>query len=295
MLAADRADVIWGQNYFVPVQLARRSRCVITLHDLTAVLFPQTMGRWNRLSSRLLLQRAVDAADVVLTVSRATARLAARLVPRAGPKLRVVYPGLGDGLARLGDDEAAAVVRSAYGLEPGYILSVGTIEPRKDYPTLLKAYDRLSDPPPLVIVGNVGWKSGRPMRQIRLRQATGHIRHIVGASDGVLSALYGAARLLVCPSIYEGFGSPVVEAMACGCPVLCSWTSSLPEVGGRAARYFRPRDVEDLRAKMAELLRNPQALDTMRAAGFEQARRFSYREAATKVLDVFWTLVGVMG
>jgi alpha-1,3-rhamnosyl/mannosyltransferase len=119
-----------------------------------------------------------------------------------------------------------------------------------------------------------------------MQEEAGRVRYLGRVDDEWLPALYSAARLSVYPSLYEGFGLPVLEAMSCGCPVLCSWSSSLPEVGGSAARYFRTGDSEDLACKLAALLSDDKQLAAMSAAGLARAEQFSFRQAAQEVLGI---------
>ncbi len=124
------------------------------------------------------------------------------------------------------------------------------------------------------------------MKEIEGEVAQGRVRYLGRVADDDLPALYSAAKLMVYPSLYEGFGLPVLEAMACGCPVLCSWSSSLPEVGGNAARYFRTHDAHDLALKLRELLADDAQLERMVAEGRRQVAKFSFRKAAEQVLDL---------
>jgi len=286
LLAQNDVRVCWFQNQLVPLRLIHGCRRLMTLHDLTAVLFPRTMSFYNRLSSRLLLRKAVRVADVVVAVSQATARLAVRLLAVDPEKITVVYNGCYHGLTPVSRDIAAQVIREAYGLEPGYLLTVGTLEPRKDYMTLLRALDSLDEMPLLVVVGAVGWRSRTIREAIRSREPSGRVRYIGYVADEHLPALYSAARLLVYPSLYEGFGLPVLEAMACGCPVLCSDSSSLPEVGGEAVCYFRMGDHKDLARRLQELLSDEERLRAMSAAGLLRAKQFSFRRAAEEMLTI---------
>jgi alpha-1,3-rhamnosyl/mannosyltransferase len=166
------------------------------------------------------------------------------------------------------------------------MLTVGTLEPRKDHATLLEAIGHGSCFPPLVIAGAVGWNSRGILRLVRKAENDGRARYLGRVSDEELAVLYRAARVMIYPSLYEGFGLPVLEAMASGCPVLCSWSSSLPEVGGRAACYFRAHDAHDLANKLGELLPDNRRLAEMKARGIEQAAKFSFSSAAEQTLGV---------
>jgi alpha-1,3-rhamnosyl/mannosyltransferase len=178
------------------------------------------------------------------------------------------------------------MVTERFSLTGNFMLAVGTLEPRKDYLTLLKALRASRSLPPLAIVGAVGWNCSGILKAVREAEADGLVRYLGRVSDEELSALYSAAQVAVYPSFYEGFGLPVLEAMACGCPVLCSWSSSLPEVGGRAAAYFRPRDARDLAHRLNALLPDKGRLAEMREEGLAQAARFSFDRAAEQMVGV---------
>jgi glycosyltransferase involved in cell wall biosynthesis len=138
----------------------------------------------------------------------------------------------------------------------------------------------------LAIVGGEGWKCRTILEQIGAKEALGGVRYLGRVEDEELSLLYSAAELMVYPSAYEGFGLPVLEAMTCGCPVLCSWSSSLPEVAGPAAHYFRPHDHDDLARQLGLLLADREELDKMSQLGLRQASLFSFRSAAREFLSI---------
>jgi len=286
MVAEDRLSVFWGQNTTLPLRLVRPCRRVLTVHDLTGVVFPGTMRLRHRLSWCLNFRSAVRAADVVIAVSMATERLLRRLMFIPPEKIAVVYEGNASTLTSLPSDVARRVVAERFSLAGDFMLAVGTLEPRKDYPTLLKALRATRGLPLLAIVGAVGWNCRGILRDVREAEAEGLVRYVGRASDEELSALYSAARVTIYPSFYEGFGLPVLEAMACGCPVLCGWSSSLPEVGGKVASYFRPRDAGDLARRLTGLLNDGRRLAEMRAMGPVQSARFRFDKTAEQVLAV---------
>jgi len=286
LVAEDRVEVFWGQIATVPLRLLRPCRRVLTVHDLTGQVCPRTMLMRQRVSWCLNFRSAVHAADSIVTDSIATGRLLCKLMSLPQEKVAVVYPGNPSNLTRLPSDVARRTVAERFSLAGDFMLAVGTLEPRKDYLTLLRALRTTRGAPPLAIVGAVGWNCRGILKAVREAESDGLVRYLGRASDEELSALYSAAQVTIYPSFYEGFGFPVLEAMACGCPVLCSWSSSLPEVGGRAARYFRPRDAENLARELRDLLSDGPRLAEMRAMGPVQASRFSFDKAAEQMLGV---------
>ena len=287
LVCADEIEVFWGQNSTLPLRLRRPCRRVLTVHDLTTMVFPETMDAKQRVSSGVRLRALVRAADTIVADSHATARLLNRLLSVSMSKIEVVHLGCTGAIGPLPAGVARRAVRERFALPDDFMLTVGTLEPRKDHATLMEALTLKKGLPLLVIVGGVGWKSRSIVSLVEAAEAKGLVRFLGRVTDSELAALYGAARLLVYPSLYEGFGLPVLEAMVCGCPVLCSWSSSLPEVGGRAARYFRPHDARDLAGRLDELVSDESRAAEMRARGFAQAARFGYDRAARELFKLF--------
>jgi glycosyltransferase involved in cell wall biosynthesis len=286
MVADDAVDVFWAQNQMMPTKWLRPCRRVLTVHDMGGDVCSRSMRLRHRLSWRLNMGAAVRAADRIVADSHATARLLCRFLGVPTSLVTIVYPGRALDLRPISRAVARQQVAARFGLPDDFILTVGTLEPRKDHATLLDAVKRRSDIPLLVIVGETGWKSRTIMREVREAEGLGRARHVGKVSDCDLAALYGAARLMVYPSFYEGFGLPVVEAMMCGCPVLCGWSSSMPEAGGAAVAYFRSLEVDDLAIRLASLLGDSGRLAQMSVLGLEQSARFSYRHAARQLLSV---------
>ncbi|HTW90709.1 MAG TPA: glycosyltransferase family 1 protein [bacterium] len=286
MVADDGIDVFWGQNTVVPLRLRQPCRRVLTVHDMSGFVVPRTMEIKARLSWKSDLRAAVKVADSIVADSDATARLVRRFLGVPRERVTVVYAGCSSRLTAASTSAVQKDTASRLGLPDEYVLTVGTLEPRKNHATLLEAIRRNSAIPPLVIVGAVGWNSRGILSLVRDAERNGRARYLGRIDDEELAAVYRAARIMVYPSLYEGFGLPVLEAMSCGCPVLCSWSSSMPEVGGRAACYFRPKDALGLADKLQQLLSDDRRLAEMRAKGIEQAAKFSFDRASGKTLDV---------
>lgn len=291
-LQEDDVDLFWGQNNGMPLWLRHRCARLLTIHDLTSVMFLRTMNLRHGVQSRLTIRAAARASDRVIAVSQATGSLVRRKLGVPRERIEVVYEGIDESLVRTPRVQAAELLEARFNLPPPFLLAVSTVEPRKDYPTLIRAL-RSAAPrlPTLAIAGGVGWRCGAIMADIERAQQEGLVRYLGRVSDEELSALYSAADLTVYSSVYEGFGLPVLEAMSCGCPVLCSWTSSLPEVGGDAACYFRPRDTRDLAAKLTGLVADPERRSRMAERGLERAREIDFREAALQTMEIMYRTV----
>ncbi len=286
-LAPLRLDVLHSPDFIPP--LRRNCRAVITVHDLAFLLFP---GLLTAESQRYYgqIRRAVQSAEAIIAVSESTKcdLIAHTAAPAA--KITVVYEAAGPAFRPVTDAAALAVVRQKYGLPEEFVLFVGTIEPRKNLATLLKAWSKIRISNfefrnSLVIAGKPGWLYEETIAQAR--ELGTAVQFIGGVLPEDLPALYSAARLFVLPSLYEGFGLPVLEAMACGTPVVCSHASSLPEVAGDAALLVEPHDVDGLAAALQRALSDEALRRQMIARGLAQAARFSWAKAAQETLAVY--------
>ena len=286
-LARGGVDLFWSPLNTLPVRCPVPA--VVTVHDLTAVLFPEAHTARVRWSILPFLARSLERAARVVAVSRATADDLAFHFPEARAKVRVVANGV-DPRYRPAAPEEVARIRRELGMPEGWVLYVGTLEPRKNVGTLLRAWEGLKaedeDFPPLVVAGGTGWKSRAVAKRLGELAPWG-LRHLGRVDDGRLLALYQGARAFAYPALYEGFGLPVLEAMACRVPVVTSDTSSLPEVAGDAALLVDPRDAGALVAALRRLVREPALAAELAGRGEERARRFTWARAAAAMEEVF--------
>ncbi|MCS7287390.1 MAG: glycosyltransferase family 1 protein [Anaerolineae bacterium] len=270
-----------------------RIKTVFTLHDLIFLFHPETHKPMNRWFLTLMMPRFLRAADAVITVSECTKKDAMRFYNIPEEKITVIYEGVSPRFHPV-SSEIVGAVRLKYGLPERFILYVGTIEPRKNLIALLEALHYLLTTYhlQLVIVGKKGWLYEgffRRLRELGLEERV----HFTGyVPDEDLPALYSAADLFVFPSLYEGFGLPVLEAMACGVPVICSNTSSLPEVAGDAALLVDPTDVQALAKAIERALTDETLRAMLRAKGLERARMFTWEKTAQKTLEVYRRVLG---
>jgi glycosyltransferase involved in cell wall biosynthesis len=280
-------DLFHATDHLLP-RLAR-VKSVFTLQDLTFLVCPQTNQPLNRWFRTLMIPRFLQAADAVIAASQCTKKDAVRLCGLDEAKIKVIYHGVSQRFGPVGP-EAMSAVRQRYGLPGRFILSVGTIEPRKNLTSVLEAYHALRTGGAqlkLVIVGKKGWLYGGFFRRLRQLGLEDEVILTGFAPDEDLPALYSAADLFVYPSLYEGFGMPVLEAMACGAPVVTSSTSSLPEVAGEAALLVDPTSVQELVTAMRSVLESKEVRDELRAKGLKQAGKFSWEETARETLAVY--------
>jgi alpha-1,3-rhamnosyl/mannosyltransferase len=201
-------------------------------------------------------------------------------------RIGIVYPAAQREFEPIPKEQARSTVAEMFGVSGDYVFCVGTIEPRKDHLTLLDAIKSVPDAPLLVLSGEKGWRCRHILAQIRAHEEAGRVRYLGRVSADLLPVLYSAAKLSVYPSLYEGFSLPVLESMACGCPVLCIWSSSLPGVGEKPPAVFRPRDADELAYRLSALLSDKDRLADMRAMGSVQAASFSFDRAAAQMARV---------
>jgi len=281
LLTQPRPEVLFVPAHVLP--LAHPLPSVVTVHDLGYRHFPGAHPARQRLYLDWSTRFSARAATHVLADSAATQHDLTRFYGVPPEKISVVYPGREDSLARADP----APVRARYGLAPDYLLHVGTLQPRKNLLRLMDAAASLRARWPglqLVLAGQPGWQSGPILAQARAHAEW--VRLLDYVPDADLPGLYSGARAFVFPSLYEGFGFPVLEAMACGTPVVCANTSSLPEVAGEAALLVDPQDTAALASAMGWLLEDAGLRQRLIAMGLEQVRKFSWERAAKETLAV---------
>ena len=267
----------------------RRVPTVLTGHDLIYHLFPEHHKPLNFWFLNRAMPLFVQRARAVIAVSESTKQDLIRCYGVHPDKVTVVHEAAAPHF-RPALPEAIAAVRTRYGLPEGFILTVGTIEPRKNLSRLLDALQRLrqkGDDARLVVVGSKGWLFEGFFRRLEELQLGDAVLLPGYVPDADLPAVYSAATLCVLPSLYEGFGLSVLEAMACGTAVVCSRASSLPEVSGDAARYFDPTDVEEMAEAIGTVWHDEALRAEMGRRGLAQAARFSWARAAEETMAVY--------
>lgn len=275
-------DLFFGPNYFLPRALsAAAKRRVITVHDLTYRRFPALLQKETLANLEREMLREITRADAVICVSEATRSDLLELYPADPRKVFAVLSGPPP------SRPAAAV---SIELPERYILFVSTIEPRKNLEVLVEAFERLKDrgyPGELVVAGKVGWKAERTVRRLGESRWGGSIRRLDYVERAQLPWLYRRAEAFVLPSLYEGFGFPILEAMAEGAPVIAADNSSLPEVGGDAALYFPSGDAQALAGAIERVTSDGSLRDRLRARAEGNLARFSWERAAQETAAIF--------
>lgn len=282
-----RIDVLHSTHHTLPLRV--RCKRVVTVHDLTFLRMPERYPPARRLYMQTLTRLSAKVADKIIVPSLAVRDDASRLLRVPAERLAVVYEAAGAPFVPL-DRAAAESVALRYGIAPPYVLSVGSLEPGKNRARLFRALRRLVDEGidvRLAIVGQPAWSYESELAlidELRLRDRV-VVAGYVKQED--LPALYNAATAFAFPSLYEGFGLPLIEAMACGVPALTSDVSATAEIAGDAALLVAPRSTDEIYAGLRRLLTDAALRDELSRRGRARAAEFSWRRAADETHGVY--------
>jgi len=282
-------DVFHATDHLLPP--LRRSASVFTIHDLIYAFYPQYHLPLNRWYLTLMLPRFLRRAEAVIAVSENTRRDASRLMHVPAEKMTVIYEGVNPAYQPIQVADALAGVRQKYSLPARFALFFSTIEPRKNLLMLLEAYGallaRAPTAPDLVVAGRKGWLFEPVFERVQALGLAPRVHFTDWIAEADAPALMNAAEVFLYPSLYEGFGLPPLEAMACGVPVLCSNASSLPEVVGEAGLLLPPQDAAAWTNALERVLDDPALRQDLRGRGLARARQFTWEAAARQTLAVY--------
>ncbi len=280
-------DLFHALDFFLP-PVKPGTRTLVTVHDLSFVREPDTVMPGMTYPLNRWVPHSVKQADHVIAVSEATRQDLIELYQTPPQKISVLYHGVTADFQRVTDPIRLVTIRQKYGLGEGpFVLSVGTLQPRKNYRRLIQAFAQLDSSLTLVIIGSKGWRCEDIFAEVARQGLEAQTHFLDFVADADLPALYSAASLFVYPSLYEGFGLPALEAMACGTPVVVSNQSALPEVVDETGLLVDPYNVEEIAAAMARLLTDTSLRQQLAQAGQRRAARFTWEEMATKLLDLY--------
>ncbi len=284
-----RLDVLHSPDFIPPAFGARRR--VITVHDLNFLFYPQFLTAESLRYYRDQIGWACRVADHIVADSHATRHDLLTQLHVPPEKVTTVHLAANPLYTRPYSAEQIEATLTAHALPRGFILFVGTLEPRKNVPTLVRAYARLRQmgiDAPLVLVGGKGWIYEEIFATIAALELSDHVRHLSGIFDAQLAHLYHAAGVLVTPSFYEGFGLPALEAQHCGCPAVVSRRGSLPEiVGPEGVMVDEPEDAEVWAQTLYRVLTDQALRAQMVVRGYGQAASFSWQQTAANMLRVY--------
>jgi len=276
---------------FMAPPFHKHFKSVATIHDLVAYHHPNTIPRKYAFYMRYLIKLMVRKVDGIITDSEFIRREIIDMFNISEERIFKVPIAVTGQFRPVEDTGRIEALKERFGIERRYFLHVGNIEPRKNLINLFRACDlvweKLGKDFQLVVVGRKGWLYGEIFETLRNSKFSKDVIFTGYVDEGDISTLYSGADFFVFPSLYEGFGLPILEAMRCGTPVIASQVASLPEVAGDAALYVDPYDPGDIAEKMLTLAFDPSLQKQLREKGFRQASGFSWEETARKTLEVY--------
>ncbi|MEA3273387.1 MAG: glycosyltransferase family 1 protein [Patescibacteria group bacterium] len=290
----DQPDVLWMPLQTVPFLIKRKTRVVVTIHDLAFRFFKNHFPLKDRLFLAIFTKLALKRADKVIAVSQNTKQDIIKEYGLPPEKITVIYHGYNDKIFNLGnarDDKEIGNIKKKYWIKGDYILYAGALQPRKNLEVLIKAFEKLKkiedyNNLKLVLAGPKAWLCKDIYRRVKASANFGDIIFTGHYRTKDLPYLMGGAEVFVFPSLYEGFGIPVLEAMASGVPVICADNSSLPEVGGEAPQYFKAENYQELAETLRKVLGNKELKQKMISGGLEQTNKFSWEKCARETYRV---------
>jgi len=290
----EKLDLFHAPAFAIPPVGARRH--VFTMHDLTVLSHPECHTLDNRVRTLASVAEALVRGATVIAVSEATRREALRLLALPSEDVEVLPPILSPTFAAHGDAGADDRVVRSRGVDGAYVLAVASLEPRKNIGRLLEAWtllpEKLRQTHQLVVVAADGWLQNKVRRRLDVMSRERSVVRVGRLPAGDLAALYRRARVFVFPSLAEGFGLPVVEAMACGAPVVTSDRSSLPEVAEGAAVLVDPEDPDEIATAITAVLEDQGLRRGLRDRGFERARSFTRDQILPRLLEIYQRAAG---
>ncbi len=289
------ADVVHSNTFCVPRFRDKKKKLIVTVYDLTVLTHPECHRKANIRHCLDGIKDAIKYADAIIAISESTRADLVNYLDAPPGLITVTHLAAAGDLRPVEDPEVLKSARLKYSLPERYVLFVGSNEPRKNIKTLLEAYASLpagiKNEFPLVIAGGRGWKNSDIPGVVKRLGIEDSVRFAgyIGKDD--MSAAYSGASVFAYPSLYEGFGLPILEAMSCGAPVITSNVSSMPEVAGDAARLVTPTDAEELGEALRALLSDEGLRKNMRKKGRERASLFSWERCARETLELYRKVV----
>ncbi len=288
---AGDADVYHFTNF--TTKPLTQGKSVVSVHDMSFERFPQFAEKRNLSYLRAGIRRSVQSADAIITISEFSKGEIETLLPESRGKVSVTHLGIGSEFS-IASREEVETVKKRFGLTRPYLMTVGTIEPRKNLEFLVDVFEKVAGQGiDLVIAGAPGWKCEAILKRFENTKYKDQLHYLRFIPDGCLPCLYSAASLFVIPSHYEGFGFAPLEAMACGTPVLSSSGGSLPEVLGNAACILDTFEVDAWAHEVVGIIQNPVRSAEMVQRGILCVSRYSWHHTAVQTLDVYKKVLGL--
>ncbi len=276
-------DVFFTPSHYLPLFAPKKS--VVSILDVSYIYFPELFKKKDLIQLKKWTEYSANKSRKILTISSSSKSDIINEYRVSEDKVEVIYPGINTSLGT-GNTLKMEDIEKKFGIKSKYILFVGTIQPRKNIKRLIEAYSKIDTEVSLVIVGRRGWQYEEILNAPEAFGVKEKVNFLENVSDEDLPSLYKNAEFFILPSLYEGFGIPVLEAMNYGIPVITSKVSSLPEVGGDAALYIDPENVSDIASKMEKLLKDNDLRQELIRKGKKQMEKFSWENSATQTLKV---------
>ncbi|MFH1369566.1 MAG: glycosyltransferase family 1 protein [Elusimicrobiota bacterium] len=291
-ITRNKIDVFHEPSFIAP--MFKKCPTVITIHDLAFIIHPECFTFKNVLYFKAMMKRSIESSDYVIAVSESTKNDIINRFKVSPEKVKMIHSGVNEYFHRIEDKKAIKPVLEKYGITRDFILNVSLISPRKNLLNLLKSFklmrEKKSVDYQLVITGAKGWLYEDIFKAVSDLSLQKDVVFTGYVSDSELLCLYNSAKIFAYPSVYEGFGFPALEAMACGCPVVASNTSSLPEICGDAALLVEPADLDELSDALYRMLTDSKLREDMIKRGFVRITKFSWRNTAKETLSLYHTL-----
>ena len=278
----DKLSIFFSPTHYLPFFL----NCpqVIAVLDVSYKYFPELFKKKDLLKLKWWGGRSIKKASRVITISESSKDDIIKEYQVSASKVLVINVGI---KALPASKMTKEELFTKYNLASPYILFVGTLQPRKNIARLIEAFSKIESETDLVVIGKKGWMFEEILEAPIKFGVKDKVKFLHDVTDDELPLFYTHAEVFVLPSLYEGFGLPVLEAMKYGCPVITSSVSSLPEAGGEAALYVDPNSIEDIASKIKEVLKDNKLREKMIKKGHEQVKKFSWEKAAKEVIQIF--------
>lgn len=275
----EKLDVFFSPTHYSPIT---NIKTVISILDVSYMHFQSLFKKSDLYKLKYWGRYSINNAKKIITISESSKNDIIKTYNKSENKIDVVYPGIKKTIEPLTMEELI----KKYNISKDYILFVGTLQPRKNILRLIESFSKINSAQQLVIVGRKGWQFEDILEAPKKFNVEMRVKFVFDVGEEDLPGFYKNARMLVLPSLYEGFGLPVIEAMQYGCPVITSNVSSLPEAGGDAALYVDPENVDEITAKIKQLLTDDELRNSLIAKGKEHIKKFSWDKAAEQTLAV---------
>ena len=285
----NKIDILHCPAFKAPLKIS--IPLVVTFYDASVLRDPSDYNTWWRLYGKYMLAKIAKRADKIITISQFSKKDIANNLNIREDKIKVTYCGIDRNFKVIADADLKNKISLKYSLGEKFILYVGALQPRKNIKSLLKAYANLRKRKKidheLVFVGGTGWRNKDIFLLIKELNISKDVKFLGYIAEDELPIIYNLADFFVYPSFVEGFGMPVLEAFACGCPVIASKTSGLPEVAGDAAIMIDPYSVVDLQEAIIQLANDNSLKDNLVSKGLDRAKMFSWERCAEQTLGIY--------